>query len=111
MGAVLRNVGNAVDCGYTALPGSSIVDNQVTAGLTGLTIACASVIEPGPDDTVLFYNTAGTLVLAGLAKIELAPLEEGAATPGARLESPALEPVPDPSLASGVKGGPVREQR
>jgi hypothetical protein len=54
MGAVMRNIGDAVDCGYTTLPSASIRDHQVTDGVNSLRIARASMIEPGPEDFVLF---------------------------------------------------------
>jgi hypothetical protein len=74
MGAVMRNTGGAVNCGYTYLPNSSLRAHQVTNLVDDLTIACASVIEPGPQDFVVFYNTDQTQVLAGVAKIDTTPL-------------------------------------
>lgn len=74
MGAQMTNTGGAVDCGYTYLPGSSIRSHQVTTGVDDLTIACASVIVPGAQDFILYYNTGQSLVLAGVAKIDTTPL-------------------------------------
>jgi hypothetical protein len=81
MGAVMRNIGQAVDCGYTTLPEASIREHQVTVGVTSLRIACASVIEPGPQDFVLFYDTSGTRVLAGVARIDTTPIPASAVFP------------------------------
>jgi len=81
MGAVMRNIGDAVDCGYTTLPPASIRSHQVTSGVNSLRIACASVIEPGPQDFVLFYDTSGTRVLAGVARIDTTPIPAGAVFP------------------------------
>lgn len=105
MGAVLRNTGGSVDCGHVELPQSSLREHQVTAGLTGLAIACASVIEPGEDDFPLFYSRAGTQVLAGVAKIDLTPIvEERTPALGARSSrAPAAAPagVPNPASSTG----------
>jgi hypothetical protein len=81
MGAVMRNIGLAVDCGYTTLPEASIRSHQVTSGVNSLRIGCASVIEPGPQDFVLFYDTSGTRVLAGVARIDTTPIPTGATFP------------------------------
>ena len=76
MGAFMRNVGNAVDCGYNVLPVSSLRPHPITRDLTDITIACASVIELGPNDFALYYNRANNLVLAGVAQIDTAPITE-----------------------------------
>jgi hypothetical protein len=76
MGAVLRNTGGAVDCGYNTLTAESIRPHQVTQGVTELTIACASIIEPGPGDYPLFYDTSGQHLLGGVAVIDTTPLDE-----------------------------------
>jgi hypothetical protein len=78
MGAVMRNIGDAVDCGYTTLPSESIREHQVTDGVNSLRIACASVIEPGPQDFVLFLDTTQTRVLAGVARIDTTPIRSDA---------------------------------
>lgn len=87
MGAVMRNSGGSVDCGRNVLPASSLRPHQVTTGLAQLTIACASVVLPGPNDYPLFYNRGGTLLLGAVAKVDLTPLTMAAslvATPGVR---------------------------
>ncbi|WP_340103715.1 Ig-like domain-containing protein [Rhodohalobacter sp. 8-1] len=76
LGAVMRNVGNQVDCGSVVLPGTSIREHPITEDVTNLTIGCASVIELGPDDFPLFYDTTNRFVLAGVAKIETVPITE-----------------------------------
>ncbi|WP_051931112.1 thrombospondin type 3 repeat-containing protein [Gillisia sp. Hel_I_29] len=76
MGAVLTNTGGLVDCGYTVIPQSSNRVHPIMAGITDLTIACASVIEIGVDDFALFYDTTNTKVLAGVAKIDTTPISE-----------------------------------
>ncbi len=76
MGAVLFNSGGAVDCGYNVLPSTSNRDHPIMAGIDDLTIACASVIEPGEGDFPLFYDSTNELVLGGVAKIDTAPITE-----------------------------------
>ncbi len=74
MGAVLFNTGGQIDCNYTVLPESSNRDHPIMNGIVDLTIACASVIEPGEGDFALFYDTTNTKVLGGVAKIDTAPV-------------------------------------
>ncbi|MCS4434344.1 Ig-like domain-containing protein [Aquiflexum gelatinilyticum] len=76
MGAFMRNVGNAVDCGNNLLPQSSLRPHPITRDMTNVTIACASVIELGPNDFALYYNRANNQVLAGVAQIDTAPITE-----------------------------------
>lgn len=76
MGAVMTNIGMAVDCGYYHdLPATCLRPHQITAGMDGVRIACASVIVPGPQDYPLFYDSTNTYVLAGVAKVDTTPLE------------------------------------
>jgi hypothetical protein len=86
MGAVMRNTGGAVDCGYVTLQPSSIEDHQITNGLEDLTIGCSSVIEPGPNDFVLYFDTSGTQVLSGVATIDTDPLPESLAAASRTVE-------------------------
>lgn len=84
MGAEMQNTGGAVDCNYNVVPQSSLRAHQITAGLTQLTIACASVVDPGPNDYALFYDLSGEFVLGAVAKVSLTPLALTAArAPGA----------------------------
>jgi hypothetical protein len=69
MGAVLRNTGGAIDCLYNTLPETSLRLHQVTEGMTEVVVACASIIEPGPDDHALIYDRTNTHVIAGVARI------------------------------------------
>ncbi|MEE8116543.1 MAG: hypothetical protein V3T28_05475, partial [Gemmatimonadales bacterium] len=71
MGAVLRNTGGAVDCGRQVLTQTSLRQHQITTGLTGLSIACASVIVPGQTDFPLFFDLSNTQVLAGVARVDV----------------------------------------
>jgi hypothetical protein len=73
LGAVMTNIGQAVDCGFHDLPASSLRDHQVTTGMNGVRIACASVIVPGPGDYPLYYDSSNTRVLAGVAAIDTTP--------------------------------------
>ncbi len=112
MGAVMRNIGDFVDCGYNTLPASSLRSQQIMTGLTDLTIACASVITLGPNDFALFYDRTNTRVLAGVAKVDVTPLPAMAAA------SAAMEIAPQTRRATAewVRthdpiGNPITRQR
>lgn len=75
MGAVMTNIGEALDCGYTDLPAESLRPHQITTGMTGVRVACASVIVPGEEDYPFLYDSTNTQVLAGVAKIDTTPIE------------------------------------
>lgn len=76
MGAVMRNVGLAVDCGYNTLPFASLRPHPITRDMTNLTIACASVIQLGPNDFPLFFDRSNRIVLGGVAQIDTNPITE-----------------------------------
>jgi hypothetical protein len=100
MGAVMTNVGQAVDCvdssgNYVDLPASSLRAHQITRGMSGVRVACASVIVPGPNDYPLFYDASNTRVLAGVARIDIRPVQ-------------AVVMVEAPVLASAVIQGELR---
>lgn len=109
MGAQMTNTGNAFDCagpgGYPVLPATSLRPHAITLGLTGLTIACASSIAPGPNDYVFMYDATNTVPLAGVAKISLTPLLAEPAA--ARLRASAGAPPGPPPVADRRGGGPL----
>jgi hypothetical protein len=74
MGAQMTNTGGALDCGSVTLPAASLRPHQVTTGMTGLTIACASQVVPGPNDYPFLYDQTNTVVLGAVAKIDFTPL-------------------------------------
>jgi hypothetical protein len=74
MGAVMTNVGDAIDCGYNTLSAASLRTHQVTTGMTDVTIACSSQILLGPNDFALYYDLSNSRVLSGVAKIDTVPL-------------------------------------
>jgi hypothetical protein len=77
MGAVLQNTGGALDCGsYFQAPPNMDVIHPIMEGVGEISIACASVIEPGEGDFALFYDTTNTSVLGGVAKIDTTPISE-----------------------------------
>src|SRR5581483_2530127 len=82
MGAQMTNTGGLVDCGYHNLPASSIrTQHQVATGLTGLTMACASIVNPGPNDFAILYSVDGQSVIAGAAKVDVTPLSTSRVPP------------------------------
>jgi len=101
MGAVMRNTGGAVDCGYNTEPGTSLRPSQVTTGLTNLTVACASVIAPGPDDFIFLYDQSNTKPLAGVARINTTPSTMLAASLQTQSLAPQTAPALNPAKASG----------
>lgn len=76
LGAFMRNVGKAVNCGYNTLPASSLRAHPIMRDVTDLTLACASVIELGSNDYPLFYDKSNQFVLAGVAQINTLPISE-----------------------------------
>ncbi|MCH6236800.1 Ig-like domain-containing protein [Cognataquiflexum rubidum] len=76
MGAFMRNVGNAVDGADTVLPLSSLRPHPIMRNINSLMVNFASVIELGPNDFALFYNSTNSLVLAGVAQIDTTPITE-----------------------------------
>ncbi|WP_051935896.1 hypothetical protein [Salegentibacter sp. Hel_I_6] len=77
MGAVLKNTGGALDCNaYFQAPPNTDVIHPIMEGVGEISIACASVIEPGEGDFALFYDTTNTSVLGGVAKIDTTPISE-----------------------------------
>lgn len=101
MGAVLHNTGGALDCGYTTIPSSSNREHPIMEGIDELTIACASVIEPGPDDFALFYDTTNTSVLAGVAKIDTNPVSELRPADNNKKVSAPRENISNPKSTTG----------
>jgi hypothetical protein len=75
MGAQMTNTGGQFECtAAIALPATSLRTHQVTTGMTGLTISCASQVVPGPNDYAFLYDSQNTVVLGAVAKIDLTPI-------------------------------------
>lgn len=74
MGAVMTNTGGAVDCGYNTVAPTSLRAHQITTGLTNLTMACSSVLIPGPSDFPLYLDATNTKVLSAVATIDITPI-------------------------------------
>ncbi|WP_243028578.1 ABC transporter [Thermus albus] len=102
MGAVMTNTGQAVDCGYNTLPQASLRPHQITQGMTNVTIACSSVLVPGPNDYPLYYDSTNTKVLSAVATIDVTPLPLGFVQPTKVIVSPqSLHPLLNPGSATG----------
>ncbi|HEU4989273.1 MAG TPA: Ig-like domain-containing protein [Gemmatimonadaceae bacterium] len=108
MGAVMRNVSGAVDCGYTVIPASNIHEHQITSGLTDLTVACLSVLQLGPNDFALVTSVEKPgAVLAGVAKVDLTPLAPPTnRAPAAQRALPATPAAPRPADVHSWGRGP-----
>lgn len=94
MGSQFTNVGAVIGCSET-LPANQIQAHQTTAGLTSITIACASQALPGPNDFPLLFESTG-LAVAGVAKISTVPL------PAPETAPPVATPVPARPVVDGV---------
>lgn len=109
MGAVMRNIGNQVDCGFQTVPLSNLRPHQVTAGLTNLTMACASIVTLGPNDYPLYVSLNGQYVLAAVAKVDVTPLPGGGGPAPSLNRRPNRDVVPlstDPTGRDLVKPPP-----
>ncbi len=106
MGAQMENTGGAVDCGYNVLPATSLrSEHQIMTGLSQLTIACASVIEPGPQDFALFFDLSNTFLLGGVATVDIStpgpsPARAGVRASGTPRAAPPNEAT-DPTSPTG----------
>ncbi len=105
MGAVMTNTGQAVDCGYNTLPQASLRPHQITQGMTNVTIACSSVLVPGPNDYPLYYDSTNSKVLSAVATIDTTPLPLNYTGPQRVVVAPqSLVPLPEPPLFHGLLG-------
>lgn len=100
MGAVMTNTGQAVDCGYNTLPQASLRPHQITQGMTNVTIACSSVLVPGPNDYPLYYDSTNTKVLSAVATIDITPLPLTQARP-LQMTPQAIHPGLNPRSSTG----------
>lgn len=102
MGAVMTNTGQAVDCGYKTLPQASLRPHQITQGMTNVTIACSTVLIPGPNDYPLYYDSTNTMVLSAVATIDTTPLPLGLMVPQrTRITPQSLAPHLNPRSSTG----------
>lgn len=99
MGAVMTNTGGAVNCGYNILPAISLRPHQITTGLTNLTIACSSVLIPGPTDFPLYLDVGNTQVLSAVATIDVTPVSTSATRAG------LLQMLPTPAGLANTSTG------
>lgn len=69
MGALLRNLGTASYCGYNSIAVDPEAEHQVLTEVNVVTIACASLLELGPNDYPLL-QVGGDIIIA-TAKIDI----------------------------------------
>ncbi len=74
MGAVLQNIGGDIDCSPTTIPAQSLRPSQITENVTSVDVDCSSAIQLGPNDYALFFDSTNTVVLAGVATIDITPI-------------------------------------
>ncbi|WP_337845404.1 ABC transporter [Thermus sp.] len=101
MGAVMTNTGQAVDCGYNTLPQASLRPHQITQGMTDITIACSSVLIPGPNDYPLYYDHTNTKVLSAVATIDTTPIPLNFVAPTRIVPQTLTLPALNPRSATG----------
>ncbi len=82
MGAVMTNLGFAIDCGYVDQPSSSMRPHQITNGMNGVRMACSSTLQLGPNDFPLYTDRSQQHILSAVAKIDvtITPTSATAAT-------------------------------
>jgi len=95
--------GDAVDCEYVDVPGTSLRSHQITQGMAAVRVSCSSVIEPGPNDVAFLFDSSNTKVLAGVARIDVTPLPAGAPAPSAGLVA-AGSGLDEEEIADDVTG-------
>lgn len=104
MGAVMTNTGQAVDCGYNTLPQASLRPHQITQGMTNVTIACSSVLVPGPNDYPLYYDSTNSKVLSAVATIDTTPLPLNYTGPQRVVVAPqSLVPLLNPRSSTATR--------
>lgn len=106
MGAQMTNIGQQVDCGYVVQADSVLRQHQITTGMTGVAMGCASVLVPGPNDFPLWYDMTNTQVLAAVAKVSTTPLP---APPAAVRRAPLPAPLP-PRVRVDAVGRPLPDR-
>jgi len=108
MGTQMTNAGGLFDCGQVVLGSASLRSHQVTTGMTGITLACASQVIPGPNDYAFLYDSRNTTVLGAVAKIDLTPLPPDpiilSRSPSRTLVAPL-----DPAISGSGVARPVRK--
>jgi hypothetical protein len=106
MGSQMFNLSNEFDCGfYASTPAASLRTHPLLQGVNRLLYACAAEIQPGPNDFPLFYDLAGTHLLAAVAKVDVTPIQ------GTRQRTSPLAVRPPAVAVSGARGmGEVRHQ-
>lgn len=111
LGTGMTSVGAEIDCAYLdgagalqypTLGAASIRPHQTTAGMTGLTVACLSQVVLGPDDYAIVYDATNSIVVAGVAKIDLTPPVvahgHGGPAPSLRRQGEAATPAFRPTV-------------
>lgn len=78
MGSDMRNIGGNYACfGIDrSIPVTSLRPHPITRDMTGVSLACASVVETGENDYPFIYDRTNNQILASVAQINTAPITE-----------------------------------
>jgi hypothetical protein len=103
MGSQMVNLGSFYDCfndttgatptlsDFILTPPASLRSHPLLTGVGQLAYLCASELQAGPNDYPLFYDTLNVHLLAGVAKIDLTPLNSSAVRTSAVWTNPTRE--------------------
>jgi len=111
MGAQMTNTGGRYDCGRVVLGSASLRPHQVTTGMSGITLACASQVIPGRNDYAFLYDSSNSIVLGAVAKIDLTALPPDPGTNFSRVPSRvrAVSAPADPAIRGSGVAAPVKK--
>lgn len=78
MGSDMRNIGGNLACFgiERSIPENSLRAHPITRNMTGVTFACASIVETGENDYPFVYDRANNQILASVAQINTTPITE-----------------------------------
>ncbi len=107
MGAQMTNQGALIQCGRVNQAAAQVRTHQITAGMTGYRMECASLVIPGPNDFPLLFAFSGAteVPIGGVAKIDTTPLPPQAVAPSPALVMAPIRSAPNRDGTGGGAGG------
>ncbi|HEY4303324.1 MAG TPA: Ig-like domain-containing protein [Gemmatimonadaceae bacterium] len=109
MGAKMTNIGGAFDNGGVNIPATSLRQHQITTGMTGLWVAAASEVGPGPNDFAIIYDHTNTHVLVAAARVDVTPLPLSIVINPARANRQPLTATTVTRVQGSLAGGPTNQ--